>query len=339
MSRINKNNKQIEQSKANHYNQLPDSFEKAILKVQNFTFQEIKKETIQKQLYYHTWDHANAVKRRANIILQAIEPFWEKVCQSKGIEVDLKRMKQLIELCAIAHDMVQNFLTNTSVHTSRKRETGASETATITKLIGYIKELNRQLIEQKEYNFAIFTDSDIKIITEAIEATICLYDPSDNSIYQPDLYDGNKNLSIPAQIIALADLGSLGMEGINSYFQEGSLIFLEENPDIVPLLINKIANKLDINSLDQEQQELWENVRQRLLRRARFQINFARGRKARLERELQGLPTEFISILRDKVFKYLNQETIQEIELLTPTEDDTKLEKLIDFFELVKYLK
>ncbi|MDJ0901029.1 MAG: hypothetical protein QNJ55_19680 [Xenococcus sp. MO_188.B8] len=292
--------------------------------VKNFALLEIQRESEQKQLYYHSCDHAYAVRQRADIIFQAIEPFGQEVTQ-----VSLKRIKHLIDICAIAHDMVQEFLPHTELHTSRKREPGVSEAATISKLINYIASLNIKSNDQKA-NRILFTDSDLQIIKEAIEATICLYDFADNSIYQPYLYSTAKKISLPARIIALADIGSLGIEGIEAYFQEGSLIFLEENPDIISIILNEEYKN---------QPELSENLRQRLLQRARFQVNFARGRKARFASEVTGLPGGAIYVLKHNVFKFLNQDTIKKIESITPTADDTLLEELLEFFDLKKLIK
>jgi hypothetical protein len=80
-------------------------------------------------------------------------------------------------------------------------------------------------------------------------------------------------------------------------------------------------------------------LRQRLLKKARFQVDFARGREARLDIELQGLPPKAIPILKEKVFKYLNKETIRKIENLTPTSANSNLENLLDFFRLTTYVK
>ena len=322
MSQLNRNN-----TKTENLDQLPGSFEEAVTMVKNFAFLEIQKESEQKQLYYHTCDHAYAVQQRADIIFKAIEPFGKEFVQS---QISLTRIKHLIDICAIAHDMVQEFLPHTKLNTSRKREPGVSETATISKLLNYIESLRIKSSNQKVNNPILFTDSDLQIIREAIEATICLYDCGDNSIYQPYLYCTRKKILLPARIIALADLGSLGIEGIEAYFQEGSLIFLEENPDTISIILNNEYNN---------QPELSENLRQRLLQRARFQVNFAKGREARFMREVEGLPVGAISVLRNKVFKYLNKDTIKKIESITPTRDDTILEKLIEFFDLKKLIR
>ncbi|MGK7872693.1 MAG: hypothetical protein AB4426_05080 [Xenococcaceae cyanobacterium] len=341
MSKVNQDNRQLEQLKTDNSTQLPDTFEEAVIMVKNFVLLEIQKEAEQKQLYYHNWNHAQAVKRRAEIIFQAIVPFCEEAVESNTAPEHLTRMKHLIDICAIAHDLVQEFIPTTQPHTPRRREIGVSEAATISKLIDYIENLNKQLRHQKLNSPALFTNSDIQIIREAIEATICLYDPSDHSIYQRDLYNPDKKLSLPARIIALADIGSLGMEGIEVYLKEGALIFLEENLDIIPIILNREIQSFDSNfkKKPQDKQELFELLRQRLLKRARFQVAFAKGREARFLRELEGLSVEVISVLSSEVFKYLNKETIKKIEALTPTSDDTTLEKLLDFFELEKYIR
>jgi hypothetical protein len=202
-------------------------------------------------------------------------------------------------------------------------------------LLEYIDNLNQKFGQKNCQSSVLFTDTDKQIITEAIEATICLYDPSDRSLYQPDLYNPEKQLSLPAKILALADLGTLGIEGVEPYLEEGSLIFLEENPDVIPLIISSETVSLH----QSESIKVWEQLRQRLLKRAKFQIDFARGREARLERELQGLPPPAIAILKEQIFHHLNKTTIQYIELLTPTFVNSSIENLLTFFKLKKYIK
>ena len=125
---------------------LPDSFEEAVTMVKNFALQEIQRESKQKQLYYHNCDHAYAVRQRADIIFKAIAPFM-----AEESPIPLNKLKHLIDICAIAHDMVQEFLPHTEPHTSRKRESGVSEKMTITKLINYIESLNLQLSNQQQH--------------------------------------------------------------------------------------------------------------------------------------------------------------------------------------------
>ena len=328
-----KHSKILENPHSDNLKQIPKTFEEAVLMVEEFAFAEVKKEVENKQLYFHNYAHAEAVKRRAEIIFNAIEPFWDKFCNESTL-VDSKRARYLINICAASHDMVQVFLPLTSSQTARQRESGVSETATINKLLDYIKQLNQGFIAENPELPPLFTPIDLQIIQKSISATICFFDAKDNLIYQADLYNLEQQITLSARIIALADIGGLGIDGIPAYFQEGSLILLEENPDIIPLLKEFLTKQENIS----DKKELYENLRQRLLKRAKFQISFAKGRCARLHRELEGLPVEVIEVLKEKVFKYLNEETIKTIETLIPTADDTSLEKLIEFFELDKYI-
>ncbi|HEY9662818.1 MAG TPA: hypothetical protein V6C65_30570, partial [Allocoleopsis sp.] len=108
-----------------------------------------------------------------------------------------------------------------------------------------------------------------------------------------------------------------------------SLLFLEENPD-VRLLIQHCK----LEDLISEQPDLHENIRQRLLKRARFQVNFAKSRLKRLPQELKGFPPEAIPTLTQQVFQHLTSETIEAIAASTPTAEETSLHELINFFQL-----
>lgn len=306
---------------------LPTTIAQSIAQIKIFALQQFDQEIADKQLYYHTRDHVSNVERRTNQIFQAVSPDW------KVTSNELSRMELLLDLCAVAHDMVQIFLPPSEAHTSRVRTPGVSEMATIERLLEYINELNQQLEKYDPDSPARLTDEDITIIRDAIAATICAYDPTEQAIYQPDLYDQNKSLSPIARILALADIGALGIDGVKVYNQEGSLLVLEENLDLIPLLLNGTIYTLGLDNL-----ELYHNIQKRLLKRCRFQVNFAKSRLARFEREVADFPPNAISTLTLEVFKYLNTSTIQEIEATTPTDENATLEELLQFFEFERYI-
>lgn len=320
----------------NNSDKQPSSFADTVQLVEDYVRKEIITEARHKQLYYHNLDHAIAVKRRASYIFQQIEPIL-----ARYMPVDeLKRWENLVGLCGFAHDMVQLFEPVTPANKPRKRQLGMSEVETANKLLKYIGKLNWDLraIANQTTPSILFSDRDLDIIREAIEATICIRDPlagkveysfSSYSIYQPYLYKPHAKTSIIARIIALADLGTLGMEGVENYIRDGILIFLEDNLSFKPLIFNcnlPPSDFLKRHGLDHQQ------IEAKLLAMARFMVNLARERRARFDLEVAGFAEPIRHILRHQIFIYLNQETIQTIETLIPTGNNVSLSELIDFF-------
>ncbi|MER3432735.1 MAG: hypothetical protein C4288_04715 [Leptolyngbya sp. ERB_1_1] len=289
------------------------TFTECIDKVKAFSLQEFDRQIQFHQLYYHTRDHIALVQRRSRLIFNAIR---------SDLTVDaVEQIERLLDLCVIAHDMIQVFEAETQPHMARQRVMGVSETATLERLLNYIDV----------HCSAAMSDLDQAAIRSAISATICAYDTKEQAIYQPAL--NQPNLSIVARILALADLGALGIDGISAYNREGSLLFLEENLDVIPLLMTG-----EIRQLETTDPQLAENIRQRLLKRCRFQVNLAKSRLARFEQEIEGFPKNAIDKLRREVFQYLNAATVQEIEATTPTSDRASLKELLEFFNFEQYL-
>ncbi|MGL5940620.1 MAG: hypothetical protein ACRC2S_09570 [Waterburya sp.] len=306
----------------------PNSFAETVQLVEDYVRAEIAQETKDKQLYYHTLDHALAVKRRANLIFQGIKPVLQA---SQSLE-ELQRLESLIALCAVAHDMVQEFVVKTETYKPRQRIPGVSETATANKLIQYLRDLNQNLATDVKPTI-LFSDKDLKIIEDAIAATICARDPlagkvsysfSPYSIYQPYLYTSQTKISLVGNVIALADLGTLGIEGIKPYLQEGILVFIEDNLDLADLILSCSYNySPDLNS---------DLIKARLLNMARFMVSLAQERRARFELEIASFPPSARQILREQIFVYLNAENIKKIETIVPTKESTSLSELMDFF-------
>ena len=313
----------------------PSTFADTVRLVEDYVREEIIQEARHKQLYYHNIDHALAVKRRANYIFQQIKP----VLSQHKSDAEIMRLKSLVDLCGFAHDMVQLFEPVTAANQSRKRRVGLSEIETANKLVKYIDKLNRELTANTSHTPSIlFSDRDLNIIRDAIEATICIRDPlagkadytlSPYSIYQPYLYEPRPKISIVGSIIALADLGTLGMEGVDNYIRDGILVFLEDNLNFKPIILNcnfSESNALARYGLDCQQ------LKAKLLAMARFMVNLARERQTRFELEIAGFPEPIRHILRHQIFIYLNRESIQKLEAVVPTGDNVSLPELVDFF-------
>ncbi|MBW4524575.1 MAG: hypothetical protein KME18_05155 [Phormidium tanganyikae FI6-MK23] len=293
--------------------QQSDLLTDCIDKVKVFSLQEFDRQIQVHQLYYHTRDHIAHVQRRSQLIVEAIR---------FDLSVDeIEQIERLLDLCVIAHDMIQVFEAQSQPHTARQRSMGVSENATLDRLLDYLDAQCSTTL----------TDANRSIVRSAITATICTYDAKEQAIYQAAL--DQPNLSIVARILALADLGALGIDGIAMYNWEGSLLFLEENLDVIPLLKTG-----EIAQLETTDPRLAENIRQRLLKRCRFQVNLAKSRLARFEHEIEGFPKNSIQKLRREVFQYLTAKTVQELEAMTPTSDRTSLKMLLEFFNFEQYL-
>ena len=311
------------------------SFADTVELVESYVKKEIVREAQHKKLYYHNLFHALAVRRRAKQIFRQIEP----VLSQHKSAAEIERLGLLIDLCGLAHDMVQLFEPGTAIDRPRKRRTGLSERETAKKLLKYIEQLNQQLLATANFKDSsiLFGDRDCEIIRDAIEATICVRDPlagkadytfSPYSIYQPYLYESQPKTSIVGSILALADLGTLGMEGVDSYIQDGILIFLEDNLNFEDLILN--CNY----SQDRNSPYYLENraIESKLLAMARFMVNLAYERLARFEIEISGFNHEIRQILRDRVFIYLSPKNIQQVATKIPTQDDVSLSELVKFF-------
>lgn len=320
-------------------------FVTAMQALEAFATQAVVQETRTKQLWYHTLDHARTVKRRAQLIFEQVEPYWGQASrQGAASPLDAiapERALYLLGASAMAHDMVQEFLPYAAPHGPRRREIGTSESATIERLLHYIAQ---GLVSQPGLALSAaagptepsLLPQDCQILAQAIEATICCYHAETGAFYQPLLYDAHLPLSLVARMVALADLGGLGIDGPEVYIQEGRQVFLEENLDVLGILGAPGALDAALSPIPDgvSRDWLWENLRQRLLRQARLQVQFARERLNRCDRELQGLPLGAIPAVRQRVFGYLNATTLQHLEAITPVAEETSLDVLLVFFGL-----
>lgn len=309
-----------------YWEKAPNSFGEIVELVERYIQAEIVQEAKNKQLYYHNLNHAIAVKRRANFIFQAIRPV---LASTHSLE-ELSRLESLINICGLAHDMVQIFEPNMPNY-PRIRLAGTSETATANRLLSYIQNINQAVVNENLDPALLFSDHEQQIIRDGIIATICIPDPEKNrtqttwssySIYQPYLYDSQTKISIVGSIVALADLGALGMDGAEAHIQDGILVFLEDNPHLLELV-------LDCNDLNTSRQNI---IEVKLLTMARFIVDLAQERQARFEQEITGFIPEMRQILRDQVFVYLNQKSINQVQSLVPHQLDASLSELINFF-------
>jgi len=346
---------------------VPADFSQAVAQTIGAVTDTFESEIKQKQLYYHGMDHVRSVARRSLLIFDTVVPFFHggqsSLAESLAIDsasdvvMSWPRQRELLRLSAIAHDMIQLFVPQADPHTPRQRKSGLSELKTFE----HLRDFMAGCVD--DAHSPLFTAADIALVRRAIAATVCKID-SDGGIYQPLLYGQSASqpapfgqapsqpcafqpdvsplaaasedpaqpsffqlppfLSLVPRCLALADIGTLGIDGIAAYQKEGSLLLLEENLDIVEFITG-------VKAFDAAAQEV---LRQRLLKRARFQIVFAKSRLLRLDSELVGLPDNVISLLKRTVFKHLTTDAIATIERITPTSETVSLSALLAFFQL-----
>lgn len=211
-------------------------------------------------LEYHNTKHTKDVMRRTRLILNAM---------TKGDA----RLIRLGEFIAANHDTVQNYdVVEADGKKMRKRHAVKNEEASAEEAIAYLETLT-----------GLISAKDKALVEQAIRATIPGFTVNKEEGYatviQPNL---NEQSDLLVRAVALADLGTAGMDDPEDFVTEGAAIFREENLDIAEALQNPDA-------ITDEQKA---SFTKRMLAWSDSQPSFARGRKALLDKELMGLSDE-----------------------------------------------
>lgn len=225
------------------------------------------------RLEFHNTRHTKDVIRRFDAIMDAIRQSDPSLVDDRGHAMG--------RFAAGHHDTVQKWEPNPIVGTNpgeeglikimRKRLIGANEAESTKEAIAFMERVNADAGDE------IFSAEDMAIVGGGHEATIPGFDPKKGTVIQPKLTDQS---SIITRAIALADLGTAGMDGKEHYLPEGDALFREENLDIASAVEQPEA-------LTDAQKEFF---RKRMLGWSQFQATFAAGRRAMLEEELRPLP-------------------------------------------------
>jgi hypothetical protein len=253
---------------------LQESFKKAVDEGIKFALVEIEKKyergAEQERLPFHNKAHTESVIRRTTLVLEA--------ARSADPEAVTERVVEFGKLIAAYHDIVQNWTEKVEAHPQfgkklvRHRFAIENETDSMDALMICMERAN---LNSPHGN--LFSAEDIAIAREAIMATVPDYDPETKTAIQPQL---NEKSSLVAKALALADLGTAGIDGPESFLVEGDALFRENNLDIAEALAEG----------DNSDPDAKERYRQRMLKWVQDQISFAEGRKQRLNSELEGLP-------------------------------------------------
>ncbi len=171
-----------------------------VLAVLEDKYQRWNEENKYDYLPFHNQFHTIGVERRAIQIAECI-----------GFE-DI----ELVRLCALFHDIVQDYeIKECGMFLKRSRKTGYNEEESFNVFIEYIKQY-----------YSEYSDK-IDEIKSAFLATIPSFEQG--HVLQKNLTPESPLL---ARILAMADLGSAGMESAEVFFSEGCALFREEYLDL-----------------------------------------------------------------------------------------------------------
>ena len=215
-------------------------------------------------LDFHNIQHTEDVIRRTENILRAIQRVTVHVVSEKDIALG--------RLAAAFHDVVQEWKEQEAQgKTLRQRFIGKNEEASADEAIAF---LDREASGQADQGLS---EEDFEIVAEAIRGTVPGFSMEKKTVIQPNITEQS---SLVARALALADIGTAGMDGAENFLREGDALFREENLDIMRALRNQ----------EELSNEVKEGYRNRMIAWSKFQPIFAKGRQELLDEELRGLP-------------------------------------------------
>ena len=223
------------------------------------------------RLEYHNLRHTKDVLRRFDTILNLVRDHAPHLYSEHSHHVG--------RFGAAHHDTVQKWVRNSIsdpdglTKVLRKRLVGKNEAESTAEAIELMNRLNQ------ESGTEIFTQEDKSLIAEAHEATVPSFDLVRHTVVQPNLTESS---SVITRAIALADLGTAGMDGPEAFLSEGDALFREENIDIGDALTHpELLTETERNFF-----------RKRMLDWTHVHGAFAAGRKELLESEVAPFPEE-----------------------------------------------
>lgn len=222
------------------------------------------------RLPFHNTHHSRDVARRTELILSTIRQAAPHLVSEHDVKIG--------KLAGAFHDVKQRWEENriqegAFTKVMRKRFAGENEAKSADAAIAFMERANRE--SGKE----IFSKDDKKVLREAIDATIPGFNPEKGTVVQPNM---NRESPAIVRAVALADLGTAGMDGPEKFIPEGDALFREENLDILEAMKNP-------DGIPDSQKEYF---RKRMISWSASQSKFAEGRRALLDAELDGLPAE-----------------------------------------------
>jgi hypothetical protein len=251
------------------------------------------------QLAFHGIAHTESVVRRTEIILRALQRTTAHMVTERDILVGTA--------AATFHDIVQQWDEEQKDGKIKMvRRSGKNEADSADEGIRLVQGL------AEECGMKSFSDEECLVFREAILGTVAEF--RDGQVIQSNITDRSGYI---AKALALADLGTVGMDGARDFIAEGNALFREENLDVM-----RTAKNL-IESSDEDR----ESYRQRMLGWTNFQISFAMSRKNLFEIEIQGLTDSSRTALRVLFNKF--DESIEAAQSLADKRSEMSFDELL----------
>lgn len=219
-----------------------------------YALETVKENSERGNLYFHNQTHTSRVRKNSLLIAEVLGATEQE--------------KDLIEFTSGFHDYD---------HKSEEMSTKEAEK--------YMRKVN------EDEGVDVFSEEDISNVGSAIDGTVYEWNDKKKTVIQPNI-EGKNNVVVLA--IALADIGTAGIEGSKKYKKEGDDLFRENNVDI----LEKLEKPENLSKNDKE------NFIQRMLEWSEVQVSFAQGRKNLFEHEIDIFEDDEKNNLRELFSKF-----------------------------------
>ncbi len=296
-----------------HTHEQEPQFEAAIERGIQEARELIRSRLNEKELPYHHVAHTEDVMRRVQSILD--------VCVEAGVATahdvslgrfaaarhDTEQQFNVVEKKEIIADHPKPFIKKIA-----QKMRGDNERASAREAIAYMEACNEEAGEE------IFSPEDMRVVEEAIVATIPDFNLEHMTVVQPHL---TPESSVVTRALALADICGAGLDGAESYIRTGDELFREENVDIREAV--QRGHRIDTLTKGY--------YRGRMVAWAESQVAFAEGRAALAEKEVEAFPKAVVPALTKRL-NYFDK-------AITMAKEVRDHRKMLSFDQLVRDMK
>lgn len=244
-------------------------------------------------LSYHNTIHTRSIIGRTVAILTLIHRAAPGVVSERDILLGAH--------AAALHDYFnESEIISSGILTVRKRAGGANEMNSTDAALGLMKSPD-------------FFESDRRIMREAIPGTIVAFDPN-KGLIQPNV---SADSSLVTVALALADVGSAGMEGPDALTADSYRLFVEDN-----VTLSRFLNGYASLTLEQK-----DELKRKFVSFMAFQKTFVLGRMEEFHERLSYIPDSARIPIHQLFFHF--EDSLHHAELLGEQAKSMSFEDLV----------